>query len=73
MNALLVVVGTLATGAGPHAGDSSAVHRIPINWTLTTSIHGAWAVTVFGIAGFLLPLLARKASDAPAKRRRSSS
>ncbi|MFF4606918.1 heme A synthase [Streptomyces sp. NPDC001339] len=62
VNALLVVVGTLATGSGPHAGDSSAVHRIPVNWTLITSIHGALAVTVVGIAGILLSSLGKEGS-----------
>ncbi|MFD9475941.1 hypothetical protein [Streptomyces nojiriensis] len=41
VTALLVVVGTLATGSGPHAGDSSDVARMPFGWTAVTVVHGA--------------------------------
>ncbi|MFF4953255.1 heme A synthase [Streptomyces chattanoogensis] len=61
-NALLVVVGTLATGSGPHAGDSSAVHRMALNWTLITGAHGALAVAVVGITGFLRSSLGKEGS-----------
>lgn len=54
VNALLMVVGTLATGSGPHAGDSSDVPRIPLNWTLVTTVHGLLAAAVLGVAGYLL-------------------
>ncbi|MFJ5680996.1 heme A synthase [Streptomyces sp. NPDC093097] len=55
--ALLLVAGTLATGAGPHAGDSSDVHRMPFNWTVVTVIHGALAVAALVLAGYLLRAL----------------
>lgn len=50
VTALLIVVGTVVTGTGPHAGDSAEVHRIPINWTMITIVHGALAAAVFVIA-----------------------
>ncbi|MFJ9590015.1 COX15/CtaA family protein [Streptomyces acidicola] len=59
VNALLVVVGTLATGSGPHAGDSSDVPRMPLDWTLVTTVHGLLAAAVLGVAGFLLYALPR--------------
>lgn len=59
VNALLMVVGTLATGSGPHAGDSSDVPRMPLNWTLVTTVHGLLAAAVLGVAGYLLYTLPR--------------
>lgn len=54
VTALLVVVGTVVSGAGPHAGDSRDVYRIPISWTAVTWVHGVIAVLVFAIAIALL-------------------
>src|SRR4051794_40630802 len=31
-SALLIAVGTVVTGSGPHAGDSSEIERMPLNW-----------------------------------------
>lgn len=59
VNALLVVVGTLATGSGPHAGDSSDVPRMPLDWTVVTIVHGLLAAAVLGVAGYLLYALPR--------------
>ena len=41
--AFLVVMGTLTTGTGPHAGDSSSVERMPFPWFDVTLAHGAAA------------------------------
>ncbi|MFF8611163.1 heme A synthase [Streptomyces sp. NPDC015350] len=60
---LLVAVGTVVTGAGRHAGDSSDVHRIPIDWKLVSQLHAdlAWVVVALTVAlWFVL-----KAVDAP--------
>lgn len=59
VNALLVVVGTLATGSGPHAGDSSDVPRMPLDWTVVTIVHGLLAAAVLGVTGYLLYALPR--------------
>ncbi|MBA0050450.1 heme A synthase [Streptomyces sp. AJS327] len=49
---LLVVVGTGVTGAGPHAGDSSDVPRMPFDWDTVAQLHSAlaWLVTALTIA-----------------------
>ncbi|GGJ54410.1 COX15/CtaA family protein [Streptomyces brasiliensis] len=60
---LLIAVGTVVTGAGPHAGDSSEVERIPIDWETVTKLHAvlAWIVVTLTFAlWFVL-----KAVDAP--------
>ncbi|GAA3183055.1 hypothetical protein GCM10017688_41270 [Streptomyces ramulosus] len=54
---LLLVVGTLATGTGPHAGDSSDVHWMPFNWTVVTVLHGSLAVAALALTGYLLRAL----------------
>ncbi|MGW0734726.1 COX15/CtaA family protein [Streptomyces sp. NPDC002851] len=60
---LLVAVGTVVTGAGPHAGDSSDVPRMPVDWESVTKLHAvlAWVVVTLTVAlWFVL-----KAVDAP--------
>ncbi|MFD5728783.1 heme A synthase [Streptomyces sp. NPDC058368] len=60
---LLIAVGTVVTGAGRHAGDSSDVHRIPIDWKMVAQLHAdlAWVVVALTVAlWFVL-----KAVDAP--------
>ncbi|MGD6746191.1 COX15/CtaA family protein [Streptomyces sp. BH106] len=61
--ALLILVGTVVTGAGPHAGDSSDVHRMPLDWETVAKAHAvlAWIVVTLTFAlWFVL-----KAVDAP--------
>lgn len=60
---LLILVGTVVTGAGPHAGDSSEVERMPVDWETVTKGHAvlAWIVVTLTFAlWFVL-----KAVDAP--------
>ena len=60
---LLIAVGTVVTGAGPHAGDSKEVDRIPIDWETVAKLHAvlAWIVVTLTFAlWFIL-----KAVDAP--------
>ncbi|OIJ62949.1 COX15/CtaA family protein [Streptomyces mangrovisoli] len=60
---LLIAVGTVVTGAGPHAGDSNEVDRIPIDWETVAKLHAvlAWIVVTLTFAlWFVL-----KAVDAP--------
>lgn len=62
-SALLIAVGTVVTGAGPHAGDSKEVERIPIDWETVAKMHAvlAWIVVTLTFAlWFIL-----KAVDAP--------
>lgn len=59
----LIAVGTVVTGAGPHAGDSSDVRRIPIDWKSVAQLHAdlAWVVvTLTAALWFVL-----RAMDAP--------
>ncbi|MFJ3819613.1 COX15/CtaA family protein [Streptomyces nodosus] len=61
---LLIAVGTVVTGAGPHAGDSSEVPRIEIDWETVAKVHAvlAWIVVTLTFAlWFIL-----KAVDSPA-------
>ncbi|MFJ5258903.1 heme A synthase [Streptomyces sp. NPDC088387] len=61
--ALLIAVGTVVTGAGPHAGDSSEVPRMDVPWEDVTKLHAvlAWIVVTLTFAlWFVL-----KAVDAP--------
>jgi len=60
---LLVMVGTVVTGSGPHAGDSSDVPRMPLDWETISKAHAvlAWIVVTLTFAlWFVL-----KAVDAP--------
>ncbi|WP_425835283.1 COX15/CtaA family protein [Streptomyces fractus] len=60
---LLILVGTVVTGAGPHAGDSREVHRMPLDWETVAKGHAvlAWIVVTLTFAlWFVL-----KAVDAP--------
>jgi cytochrome c oxidase assembly protein subunit 15 len=52
--AVLVVLGTVVTGAGPHSGDSAEVNRIRLDWTAVTAVHGTTAVLVIALAVVLL-------------------
>jgi len=59
----LNAVGTVVTGAGPHAGDSSDVSRIPVDWKSVAQLHAdlAWVVVALTVAlWFVL-----RAVDAP--------
>lgn len=68
ITAVLIIVGTIVTGAGPHAGDSAQVPRIPVDWTLITVIHGSLAIAAFVIAVGLWRSL-KGVSNSPAPRR----
>ncbi|MCX2922699.1 COX15/CtaA family protein [Streptomyces sp. NEAU-W12] len=63
VSVLLIAVGTVVTGAGPHAGDSSEVERMPLDWETVSKLHAvlAWIVATLTFAlWFVL-----KAVDAP--------
>ncbi|MEW2222602.1 COX15/CtaA family protein [Streptomyces sp. NPDC006990] len=67
--ACLVVAGTVVTGAGPHAGDSSEVDRMPVAVELATRTHAAFAWIVVLLA--LVLALGLRLMDAPAGPRRT--
>ncbi|MFE2545248.1 COX15/CtaA family protein [Actinacidiphila glaucinigra] len=60
----LIAVGTLVTGAGPHAGDSSDVPRVPVKWETIAQLHADLAWVVCGLTIALWFVL--RAVDAPA-------
>ncbi|SEN66503.1 cytochrome c oxidase assembly protein subunit 15 [Actinacidiphila rubida] len=70
---VLIVVGTLVTGAGPHPGDSSAAHkvqRIHVDWRTIAQLHADFAWVVVGLSVALWFVL--RAVDAPAGPQRRS-
>ena len=69
VTAVLVVVGTLVSGSGPHSGDSSDVPRMQLSWTAVAWIHGSLGVLVFVIAAVLLFRLGRDGREALVRRR----
>jgi cytochrome c oxidase assembly protein subunit 15 len=60
---LLILVGTVVTGSGPHAGDSSEVERMPIDWETVSKVHAVLAWIVVSLTFALWFVL--KAVDAP--------
>ncbi|WP_433120288.1 COX15/CtaA family protein [Micromonospora sp. CA-246542] len=48
-SAALLVVGTVVSGTGPHAGDSSDVTRLPLDWTSITTAHATLATAVVAL------------------------
>ncbi|WP_225096484.1 heme A synthase [Streptomyces sp. CoH27] len=60
---LLIGAGTVVTGAGPHAGDSSDVKRIPIDWESVAKLHSVFAWIVVTLTFALWFVL--KAVDSP--------
>ncbi|MET8946532.1 COX15/CtaA family protein [Streptomyces sp. NPDC004542] len=68
---LLIAVGTVVTGAGPHAGDSSEVSRIPIDWETVAKLHAvlAWIVVTLTFALWFV-LRAVEAPEGPLNRTR---
>ncbi|MET9775740.1 COX15/CtaA family protein [Streptomyces sp. NPDC006367] len=63
VSVLLIAVGTVVTGAGPHAGDSSEVERMPVDWETVSKVHAVLAWIVVTLAFALWFVL--KAVDAP--------
>ncbi|MGI4894731.1 MAG: COX15/CtaA family protein [Janthinobacterium lividum] len=62
VTAVVAVVGTVVSGAGPHPGDSSEVRRIPLDWTTVTIVHGVLAVSALVLAGWTV-VVARRHGD----------
>jgi cytochrome c oxidase assembly protein subunit 15 len=66
--AVLVVLGTVVTGAGPHSGDSAEVHRNGVDWTVITTLHGASAILTIVLAAVLLLQLRKEGARLAARR-----
>ncbi|MCQ8771495.1 COX15/CtaA family protein [Streptomyces telluris] len=66
---LLILVGTVVTGSGRHAGDAKKdVHRIPLDWREVTQLHVDFVYIVVGLTIALWFVL--RAVKAPAVPRR---
>jgi len=50
---VLIAAGTLVTGSGPHAGDSSDVPRMGFDWNVVVWVHAVFAVLVLALAAVL--------------------
>jgi cytochrome c oxidase assembly protein subunit 15 len=61
--AVLIAAGTVVTGSGPHAGDSSEVPRMPFDWAATAHVHEVFAGIVCVLSAAIC--LALRAVDAP--------
>lgn len=67
--AVLIVVGTLVTGTGPHAGDSADVPRMAFVWEHVTIAHGVLGTLVLVIGVVLFVTVSRIPGAALARRR----
>lgn len=65
----LIVIGTVVTGAGPHAGDARRVHRIPVDWREITQLHVDFVYIVVGLTIALWFALRAVAAPEVARRR----
>ncbi|WP_373298971.1 COX15/CtaA family protein [Streptomyces toxytricini] len=65
--AVLIAAGTVVTGSGPHAGDSSEIKRMPLDWEGVAHVHAiaAWLVCALAVAMWLV----LRVVDAPADTR----
>ncbi|PPG41610.1 MULTISPECIES: heme A synthase [unclassified Rathayibacter] len=66
---LVILVGTLVTGTGPHAGDSAEVPRMQFHWASVTVVHGVLGTAVLVVGAALLLRLSRAAGSELARRR----
>jgi cytochrome c oxidase assembly protein subunit 15 len=70
-SALVIVLGTGVTGSGKHAGDSSAVPRMPWDWTVAAHLHAiaAWVVCALALAMWLVLRVVDAPDDTRARAR----
>ncbi len=68
VGAVLMVLGTVTTGAGPHGGDDEVAYRYAIDPVLAAKVHAA-AVWLF-VALVLVAVWRLRREDAPARTRR---
>lgn len=66
---LLIVVGTLVSGSGPHSGDSADVPRMGLDWSAVVVVHGVLGTVVLVLAVLLFVVLRRQADAGVARRR----
>jgi cytochrome c oxidase assembly protein subunit 15 len=68
LTAVLIVVGTLVSGSGPHSGDSADVPRMGFDWTGITVVHGVLGTLTLVVAVVLAIELWRSGARTPLRR-----
>ncbi len=66
---VLIMVGTLVSGSGPHSGDSADVPRMTFDWQNITIVHAVLGTATLVLAVALLVVLARVPDAVLARRR----
>ncbi|MFD9334812.1 heme A synthase [Streptomyces sp. NPDC060028] len=68
---VLIAAGTVVTGSGPHAGDSSEIKRMPFDWSTTAHVHAvaAWLVCALAVAMWLVLRVVDAPTDTRARAR----
>ncbi len=68
---VLIAAGTVVTGSGPHAGDSSEVPRMPFDWEGVAHVHAiaAWLVCALALAMWLVLRVVDAPDDTRARAR----
>lgn len=66
---VLILVGTLVSGSGPHSGDSAEVPRMTFDWEGITIAHGVLGTATLALAVALLVVLTRVPGAVLARRR----
>lgn len=68
---VLIAAGTVVTGSGPHAGDSSEIKRMPFDWATTAHVHAiaAWLVCALAVAMWLVLRVVDAPDDTRARAR----
>jgi cytochrome c oxidase assembly protein subunit 15 len=69
LTAVLILVGTLVTGTGPHAGDSADVPRMAFVWEQVTLVHGVLGTLTLALGVVLLVAVSRIPGAGLARRR----
>jgi cytochrome c oxidase assembly protein subunit 15 len=68
LTAVLIVVGTLVSGSGPHSGDTAEVPRMAFDWVDITVVHAVLGTATLVVA-IVLAVVLRRAKAAVAFRR----
>ncbi|QDZ16632.1 hypothetical protein FPZ11_02235 [Humibacter ginsenosidimutans] len=65
LTAVLIAVGTLVSGSGPHSGDSADVPRMAFDWIDITIVHGVLGTVTLLVAIVLAVVLWRSRARTP--------
>jgi cytochrome c oxidase assembly protein subunit 15 len=68
LTAVLIVVGTLVSGSGPHSGDTAEVPRMAFDWIDITVVHAVLGTATLVVAIVLAVVLRRGRAAVPCRR-----